>query len=69
MRGMKTGNEYAWAFGRLYAQTPKAVFAAVAFSLCQKDAEAESRKAVIAAFLAEWDVLNQNGIVPQKAPK
>lgn len=32
-RGLKIGNEYASEFGRLYAQTPKAVFAAVAISL------------------------------------
>ena len=64
---MKTGNEYADQFGRLYARIPKAVFAAVAFSFMSGAGEDVERG--ITEFLNEWRVLHENGIVPQKPPK
>lgn len=71
---MKSSNEYAQAFGRLYAKTPKAVFAAVAFSYahtqCGEDGlESSSSEETVRRFLNEWRILNENHIVPQKAPK
>lgn len=64
---MKTSNDYAQAFGRLYDRTPKAVFAAVAMSYAIRVAGAEEPAGTaIAEFLHEWTVLNQNGIIPQK---
>ena len=67
-RGSKITNEYAQSFGRLYANTPKAVFAAVAFSLAFINTEEKGSDVAVAAFLEEWRILNANGIVPQKAP-
>jgi agmatine/peptidylarginine deiminase len=63
----KTFNEYARAFGPLYARIPKAVFAAVAFSFAGWAAgnEAKDTDQQVERFLAEWRVLHENGIVPQ----
>lgn len=71
MRGMKTGNEYAGALGKLYARTPKAVFAAVAYSFANWACgeEAVNRDEQVARFVAEWQALYDNGIVPQAPPK
>lgn len=68
---MKTSNSYVKAFGRLYASTPKAVFAAVAFSYAgwAIGSEAKTNDEQIARFLAEWRTLYDNGIVPQRPPK
>lgn len=71
---MKSSNEYAQSFGRLYAKIPKAVFAAVAFSYanisCGEDGhESGSAEETVRRFLHEWEVLRENGIVPQKPPK
>ena len=68
---IKTSNEYARAFGRLYAKTPKAVFAAVAYSFAGWAAgnEAASTEVQIARFIEEWRILHENGIVPQKPAK
>jgi hypothetical protein len=71
---MKSSNEYAQAFERLYAKTPKAVFAAVAFSYanisCGEDGhESGSSEETVRRFLNEWRILHENGIVPQKPPK
>lgn len=70
-RGTKISNEYAQAFGRLYAKTPKAVFAAVAFSFAHWAAGEESKTVnqTLARFLNEWDVLHENNIVRQAPPK
>jgi len=66
MRGMKIGNEYAGAaFGNAYATVPKAVFAALAFSLAMRltcDAEHAARE----LLAEEWATLHRCGIVPQK---
>jgi len=60
-------NDYARTLGALYDDTPKAVFAALAVSslTCGGDALAEARERV----LAEWQILHDNGIVPQKPPR
>lgn len=64
----KKYNEYARAVDeRLYEQTPKAVFAAVAVSALTTGGdylnEANGR------LLEEWWILYDNGIVPQKPPR
>ena len=64
-RGLKLHNGYAGAFGKLYSDTPKAVFAAVAYSLAMRLNE-DSPEAAIAEFLREWRILNDQGIVPQR---
>lgn len=65
---MKTSNEYAQAFGKLYAKTPKSVFAAVAFSYANgaSGEEAGTSAEVVARFVEEWRTLCDNGIVSQK---
>lgn len=67
---MKKTNEYSRAFGRLYAKTPKSVFAAVAFSFANwaSGEEAKSAAENVARFIAEWSLLHENGIVPQAPP-
>ena len=59
-------NEYADTIGRLFEETPKAVFAAIAVSALTGGGErlAQAR----AVILSEWRLLWQNGIVPQKPP-
>jgi hypothetical protein len=69
VRGVKHSNEYAAAFGKLYAETPKAVFAAVAFSLCFMSVEETGTDQALAKFMEEWQCLYENGIVPQAPPK
>lgn len=64
-RGMKTHNEYALAFGRIYDETPKAVFAAIAYSFAMRLNE-DQPEAAIAGFLKEWTILHNQGIVPQR---
>jgi hypothetical protein len=64
-RGLKLGNEYAHAMGRMYADTPKAVFAAVAYSLAMRLEEDNPERAV-ALLKSEWRALYVIGIVPQK---
>ena len=68
---MKRTNEYSQAFGRLYAKTPKAVFAAVAFSYANWACGEESAndQETIGRFIQEWRVLHENGLVSQKPPK
>lgn len=68
-RGSKISNQYAESFGELYSKTPKAVFAAVAFSLSFINVEESSADAAVKHFVNEWRVLHENGIVPQEAPK
>jgi len=64
-RGMKTGNEYSRALVA-YDRIPKAVLAAVAYSFASRlIADGDSPTMVELAILDEWDVLHQNGIVPQ----
>lgn len=82
---MKTSNEYAALFGRLYDRTPKAVFAAVAYSFAHLIAADQSfgikdalrglppvgpwNDVVIRQFLSEWKTLHENEIIPQQPPK
>jgi hypothetical protein len=70
MRGMKIGNEYSRQFGRMYAKIPKSVFAAVALSYANwaSGEEAQSFDIAVERFLAEWNVLCENGIIPQRPP-
>lgn len=59
----KKSNDYAQKFPNFDA-TPKAVIAALAFSLamrCSEDNEDEARKLLI----DEWGILHNCGIVPQ----
>ena len=67
-RGMKIHNEYAAAFDKLYASTPKAVFAAVAYSFASLLEEGVQDN-VVPLFLNEWRILYENGIVRQAPPK
>lgn len=64
-RGFKTRNEYVVALGRDYAETPKAVYAALAFSLAMRLSEddAEAARKLLAD---EWETLHANEIIPQK---
>lgn len=65
---MKTGNNYARALVS-YERIPKAVLAAVAYSFASRlIADDDSPTMIEMAILDEWDVLHQNGIVPQ-APR
>jgi hypothetical protein len=68
-RGLKIGNEYVAQFGKLYEQTPKAVFAAVALSLAFIKVEERGFDLAVQEFLNEWRALYENGLVPQKPPK
>jgi hypothetical protein len=68
MPGLKKSNEYAKAFGQLYDKTPKSVFAAVANSLLTLYSDGNPNQ-LIDDFLAEWETLHVNGIVPQKPPQ
>lgn len=70
MRGFKQSNEYVAQFGDLYADTPKAVFAAIALSFATFiGGEEISFNEAVKRVVEEWKILNENGIVPQKAPK
>jgi hypothetical protein len=66
-KGVKLSNEYAKAFGALYAKTPKAVFAAIAFSLASEGGDFPNEGLI--RFHDEWHTLHVNGIVPQLPPK
>lgn len=64
----KVMNEYAIAIGgTLYAETPKAVFAALLVSYLKRDGV--SFDELPPAIVKEWEVLHDNGIVPQEPPK
>lgn len=65
---LEYGGKYAAAFEKLYASTPKAVFAAVAYSFASLLEEGRQENAV-PLFLNEWRVLHQNGIVQQTPPR
>ena len=70
---MRRLNEYATAGGgRLFEETPKAVFAAVALSFAMRSGDEEVKPdetvAVRASFLREWAILYRAGIVPQRPP-
>lgn len=59
-------NQYAEWFMLIYDRTPKAVFAAVCFSLLSKGGDFP--KGVTSRFLREWRTLFINKIVPQSVP-
>lgn len=63
-RGFKLSNEYAALLGKLYTETPKAVFAALAISALTRGELDKAEQAI----LAEWLTLHENGIVPQAPP-
>ncbi len=69
MRGIKLSNEYARAIVS-YERIPKAVLAAVAYSYASRlIGDSDSPTMVESAILEEWQVLHDNGIVPQEPPK
>jgi len=64
MRGIKVTNEYAESIPG-YNQTPKAVYAALAYSFAMLLAEDNPTRAL--GFLeTEWRTLYENSLVPQK---
>jgi hypothetical protein len=67
MRGIKKSNEYAKLVPN-YADIPKSVFAAIAFSMCFIAVE-ENPTAANERFYEEWEALYNAGIVPQKPIK
>lgn len=67
MAGLKLSNSYQRAFGRLYAKTPKAVFAAIAYSYTSSGGDHPEQS--VANFLEEWRILHENGIVQQPPQK
>ena len=62
----KLENSYVEQLGKLYEETPKAVFAAIAISALTGGGDRLDEAVV--AICTEWNILHQNGIVPQKAP-
>jgi len=63
----KLDNEYVKAIpADVYADIPKAVWAAIAISLatCGGDTLDDATRAVV----YEWAILHTNGIVPQRVP-
>jgi hypothetical protein len=74
-RGFKLRNEYADALGPFYDDTPKAVFAALAYSYAacfgtpsEGGDETADPAEVAKRLMREWRILHENGIVPQKDP-
>lgn len=65
----KIGNEYARALGNFYAATPKAVFAALAFSFANRLFAKSEGTEVVDLLVEEWKALHENGIVRQRARK
>ena len=66
---MKTHNEYASAIVA-YSRMPKAVFAAIAYSFASRIiADGDSPTMIEEAILNEWQVLHDNGIIPQPPPR
>jgi len=66
---MKRHNEYLPVLGKLYDDTPKAVFAAIALSLSFIDIEGRGWEQAVTRLKAEWLALYNNGIVPQRPPR
>jgi hypothetical protein len=63
---MEKRNEYVSELGRFYRHTPKAVFAAIAFSFANRLFAKTIGTEVEDVLRAEWKTLHENGIVPQK---
>jgi hypothetical protein len=64
---LKLENEYVRALGAAYSTTPKAIYAALAYSLALRLCEDDHARAVT-LLGDEWANLHGGGIVPQ-APK
>ena len=65
----KLSNPYQLSISRrLYARTPKAVFAALAVSPWHNRDRDDSTPTADAAILAEWEILFTGGLVPQRPP-
>lgn len=70
MKGIKVTNEYVQALGEWYRQTPKAVFAAIAYSYAvnafpNSEAPPVTIDDAIQELTSEWSVLHTSGIVAQ----
>jgi hypothetical protein len=71
----KSDNDYRRLLSeRFYADTPKAVLAAVLVSYLLRDGWMNTdplalRRGLERAITDEWATLHANGIVPQKAPR
>lgn len=63
---LKTFNAYAGQLGRVYADCPKAVLAAIAVSALTSGGDYLETAQERVAY--EWQVLHLNGIVPQPLP-
>lgn len=61
------GNEYAAKLGKLLEECPKNVLAAIAVSVLSSGGDYLDLAAQRVA--KEWDILHENGIVPQKPTK
>jgi len=70
LRGVKIGNNYSRAMDKFYADTPKAVFAAIAFSYATWACgnEALETEEIIGRMMTEWKTLHENEIIPQPPP-
>lgn len=68
---MKSGNVYAQQYGATYKRIPKAVFAAIAYSFADRyrDESTYAETQALDSFYREWEILHQNGIIPQKPVK
>ena len=65
----KTENDYQKLIdSSLYQKTPKAVFAAIVVSLFLNHQNVNAEK-VNEIFIAEWETLHKQGLIPQKPPK
>lgn len=65
---MKLTNEYANLFdAKVYEDTPKSVFAAIAMSFALRLNEDNFERAM-SEIITEWQILNMTGLVPQSVP-
>lgn len=67
MNRFNLNNAYADELGAMFDQTPKAVFAALAVSFGTQGGDFLPE--AIKRLVDEWQILHDNGIVPQKPPK
>ncbi len=61
-------NAYTQRLGLFYRDTPKAVFAALAFAYAAGSNPEQDSDLTIASLLAQWQALTDQGVLPQKAP-
>jgi hypothetical protein len=70
MHLLAKSNEYADMLHPLYDNIPKTVMAAIAVSFAiQLKGEEDFEYFIKKRIMEEWEILHQNGIVPQKPPK